>query len=334
MRIIGAVDIGGTKIAVGAATEDGRIISRVECPTHPSLGFEPAMDRTKSMLHEVAAHVGGDFVGIGVACPGPLDPLSGVIGEVGTLIGWQGANLIAALETEFNVQVSVENDADAAALAESKCGAGKGSSHLIYVTVSTGIGAGVILGGNLYRGVRAAHPEIGHQIIDASSGSRCYCKANGCWESLASGEALMTWMQEQDPVPVPRTTEEICFLAEQGEPLAQRAMDREGHYLGLGLANLITVFAPDTIVLGGGVMKSSNLFLPRALNTIREMCTQVPVENTTIALAALGIDTGLAGAAQAWLSKNAGSQRNGIRTETTNQSVSPEVSDLSGRTQP
>jgi glucokinase len=305
VRIVGAVDIGGTKIAVGAATEDGAIICRAECPTQPELGFASALHRVKSMLHEVATRAEGELVGIGVACPGPLNPLSGVIGDVGTLPGWQGGNLIAELEAEFHVQIAVENDADAAALAESKCGAGKGSSHLIYVTVSTGIGAGILLDGNLYRGARGAHPELGHQIIDASSGSRCYCKASGCWESLASGVAIATWMQEQQPAPIPRTTEDICRLAEEGDPLALKAMDREGYYLGLGLANLITLFTPDTIVLGGGVMKSSRLFLPRALKTIYEVCTQVPVEDTTVTLAAIGSDAGLAGAAQAWLAKSA-----------------------------
>ena len=305
MRIIGAVDIGGTKIAVGAAAEDGTIICRAECPTQPEFGFEAAMHRTKSMLHDVAARTHAEFKGIGVACPGPLDPASGMIGEVGTLSGWQGGNLITELEREFGVQTAVENDADAATLAEAKCGAGKGGSHLIYVTVSTGIGAGILIGGDLYRGSRGTHPEIGHQIIAASSGSRCYCKATGCWESLASGAAIAAWMQEQQPAKQPRTAAEICLLAEEGDPMALKAMDREGYYLGLGLSNLITLFAPDTIVLGGGVMRSSHLFLPRAIETIRELCTQVPVENTTITVTALGPDAGLAGAAQAWLSRYA-----------------------------
>jgi glucokinase len=302
VKSIGAVDIGGTKIAVGVATEDGKIICRVECPTQPEDGFAAAMDRIKGMLHEVASRTGSDFKGIGIACPGPLDPSSGVIGEVGTLAGWQGGNLILPLEREFGVRVVIENDADAATLAEAKCGAGKGSSHLIYVTVSTGIGAGLLIDGHLYRGHRSAHPEIGHQIIDASSGSRCYCNATGCWESLASGEAIATWVQEQQPSSIPRTASEICHLAEQGDLLALRAMEREGYYLGLGLANLITIFAPDKIILGGGVMNSSHLFLPHALNTIRRVCTQVPVDDTTVTIAALGADTGLAGAAQAWLS--------------------------------
>ena len=299
-KIIGAVDIGGTKIAAGAVTKEGVIITRRECATAPEEGFGLAMQRTKGMLREVAARAGAEFEGIGVACPGPLDPYTGIVGDVGTLPGWQGRNLVAELEPEFGVPVAVENDADAAALGEVNWGAAKGSEHFIYITVSTGIDGGIILSGELYRGAHGAHPELGHQVIDAS-GPLCYCKARGCWESLASGSAMVSWMREQQPTAPELTAEQICALAEQGAPLARRSGEREGYYLGLGLTNLITLFTPDTIALGGGVMKSSHLFLDRAQEVIREVCTQVPAAKTQITLASLGSDTGLAGAAQAWL---------------------------------
>jgi glucokinase len=299
-KIIGAVDIGGTKIAAGAVTKEGTIITRLECATAPEEGFGLAMQRTKGMLREAAARAGAEFEGIGVACPGPLNPYTGMLGDVGTLPGWQGRNLVAELEPEFGVPVAVENDADAAALAEANWGAAKGSERFIYITVSTGIGGGIILSGELYRGAHGAHPELGHQVIDAS-GPRCYCQARGCWESLASGCAMASWMREQQPAAPELTAAQICALAEQGHPLARRSVEREGYYLGLGLANLITLFAPDTIALGGGVMKSSYLFLHRAQEVIREVCTQVPAAKTQITLASLGSDTGLAGAAQAWL---------------------------------
>jgi glucokinase len=258
------------------------------------------MQRTKGMLREAAAQAGAKCEGIGVACPGPLDPFTGIVGDVGTLPGWQGGNLVAELAPEFGVPVAVENDADAVALAEVHWGAAKGSEHFIYITVSTGIGGGIILSGKLYRGAHGAHPELGHQVIDAS-GPLCYCRAHGCWESLASGSAMASWVREQQPAAPELTAAQICALAEQGEPLARRSVEREGYYLGLGLANLITLFAPETIALGGGVMKSHHLFLRRALEVIREVCTQVPDAKTQITLASLGADTGLAGAAQAWL---------------------------------
>ncbi len=298
--MIGAVDIGGTKISVGAVTQEGRVITRLEFATAPHEGFAPAMHRVQAMLRDAAARAGSAFTGIGVACPGPLDPRTGIVGDVGTLPGWQGCNLMEGIESAFGVPVAVENDADAAALGEAVWGAGKGSEHFIYITVSTGIGGGIILSGKLYRGAHGAHPEVGHQVIDAS-GPLCYCQARGCWESLASGSAMAAWMRERQPDAPGLTAEQICVLAQQGHPLARRCVEREGHYLGLGLANLITMFAPDTVALGGGVMKSSHLFLDRAQGVIREVCTQVPDAKTQIALASLGQEIGLAGAAQAWL---------------------------------
>jgi glucokinase len=299
-KILGAVDVGGTKIAVGAVTGAGVIVARRECPTVSEEGFSRAMERTKAMLREAAASAGGGFAGIGVACPGPLDPFTGLVGDVGTLPGWQGHNLVAELQPEFGVPVAVENDADAAALAEANWGAADGSERFIYITVSTGIGGGIILSHKLYRGAHGAHPELGHQVIDPS-GPLCYCRARGCWESLASGSAMAAWVRDQQPAAPELTAGQICALAAQGDPLARRSVEREGYYLGLGLANLITLFAPDTIALGGGVMSSSHLFLDRAREVIREVCTQVPDAKTRITLASLGVDTGLAGAAQAWL---------------------------------
>ena len=300
MQIIGAVDIGGTKIAAGAVTEDGKILERLERPTLPREGFPAAMQRTKEMLREASQRVGAPFAGIGIASPGPLDPYTGIIGDVGTLPGWLNCNLIEALQPEFGVNVVVENDADAAALGELNWGAAKGSSRFIYVTISTGIGAGMIFSGQLYRGVDAAHPEIGHMLLD-DSGPQCYCNARGCWECLASGPAMTEWMRQQRPDHAELTAGQICDLARAGDELALRAVDREGYYIGLGLADLITIFTPDTIAMGGGVMKSADLFLDRARKVIRHICTQVPVEKTVLTMASLGQDTGLAGAAVAWI---------------------------------
>jgi len=299
MRLIGAVDIGGTKIAVGAVRDDGTVAHRSECPTEPELGFADAMKRVRRMLHGAVAAAGA-LDGIGIACPSPLDPFTGVIGDVGTLPAWQGGNLTQELEAEFGVAVAVENDADAAVLAEAIWGAGRGASNVIYITVSTGIGGGLILGGQLYRGAGGSHPELGHQVIDPS-GPLCYCTARGCWESLASGTAMAAWMCETSSGAKALSAAVICEHARRGDQLALRAVKREGYYLGLGLANLVTLFAPDVIALGGGVMKSGSLFLEDAVRVVHELCTQVPVEKTRIVVSSLGDETGLLGAAQAWL---------------------------------
>jgi glucokinase len=302
MRRIGAVDIGGTKIAVGIVRDDGQILHRSEVPTDARRGFQDAIQRIREMLRQAIERC-GTIDGVGVGCPGPLDPFTGVIGDVGTLPGWNGCDLTEALGAHFGVSVVVENDADAATLAEYAWGATRTRGTLIYVTISTGIGGGIVQSGRLYRGVRGAHPELGHQLIDPS-GPLCYCTISGCWESLASGSAMSACFHQTNPERGSLTAAEICTLAQQGDPLALRAVKREAHYLSLGLANLVTLFAPEVICLGGGVMRSSELFLGDVRAMVRSLCTQVPVEYTTVTLSALGADIGLLGAAQSWLLRN------------------------------
>jgi glucokinase len=301
-KLLGAVDIGGTKIAVGAVREDGTILDRAEFPTEAEKGFDYAIRRIADMLRAISdgCH---QLEGVGVACPGPLNPFTGIIGEVGTLPGWQGGNLVAGLQADLGLPVVVENDADAATLGEVRWGVAPTSGTFLYVTISTGIGSGMLLGGQLYRGVDGAHPEIGHHVLD-DSGPPCYCGARGCWESLASGPAMSSWMSERRPGMPAVTAGEICDWARRGDPLALKAVEREGYYLGLGLANVITMFAPDRIALGGGVMKSSSLLLDTARAVIRKICTQVPAEKTQLSIASVGEDAGLLGAAQGWILRN------------------------------
>ena len=302
--MIGAVDIGGTKIAVGMVDESGRVLARAECPTAPERGLVDGLGRIMTMLREIAARAGVKLRGIGVGCTGPVDPLSGTIGDVEFLPGWEGANLTGELSRTFNVPAAIENDADAAALGETAWGAGRGAPRFIYVTVGTGIGGGLVFDGQLYRGVDGAHPEIGHHVIDPS-GPACFCGARGCWESLASGPAMVRWTRENGPAgirdPEILDARSICAAAERGEPLAQAAVAREGQDLGLGLANLVTLFVPDVIALGGGLMRSRHLFWEPILGTIRSTCGLVPSEKVRLVPAALGPDAALIGAARVWL---------------------------------
>lgn len=192
------------------------------------------------------------------------------------------------------MRVALENNGNAAALAEAGWGAGPNRSRLIYVTVGTGIGGGIILDGKLYRGVDGAHPEVGHQVIDLA-GPPCSCGFRGCWESLAAGPAMVTWLESHAPADYPHrqgiTGKRICELARQGDSLALQAVEHEAYYLGLGLANLINLFTPDAIVLSGGVMKSAPLFTDRIRAVIRSGCRFVPAEKTELMLASLGGDT-------------------------------------------
>jgi glucokinase len=300
--MIGAVDIGGTKIAVGVVDDCGRVLARAETPTDAH-DYSNGLAAIVRMLGETARVAGTSVSGIGIGATGPVDPISGEFGDVDFLPGWRHKNLVRDLEQNFSVRVAMENDGDAAALAEAGWGAGRNRTRLIYVTVGTGIGGGIILDGKLYRGVDGAHPEVGHHVVDPS-GPECSCGFRGCWESLAAGPAMVAWMEKHAPSGYLHrqgiTAKRICELAQQGDELAQQAVEHEGYYLGLGLANLISLFAPDAIVLSGSVMKSASLLMDRIREVIRSGCRFVPADKTELTLASLGDDTNLIGAARVW----------------------------------
>ena len=292
--MIGAVDIGGTKIAVGMINCEGKVLARRECLTDADRGYPDALRRIIEMLRATAQTANMQISGIGIGSTGPVYPLTGEIGDVNFFPHWKGEHPVRDLSQSFQVRVAMENDADAAALGEASWGAGHSKSKLIYVTVGTGIGTEIILDGQVYRGVDQSHPEIGHHVIDPS-GPPCLCGFRGCWESLAAGPAMVAWVERNAPPSYPHvadlTAKKICELAEQGDSWAMRAGEHESRYLGLGLANLVTMFVPDVIVLGGSVMKSASLFLEKIRKMIGTSCRFVPYEKTELALASLGEDS-------------------------------------------
>jgi len=299
--VIGAVDIGGTKIAVGLVDDHGTVLAKLESRTAGERGYADGLARITSMLREAARKAGVEISGIGIGSTGWVFPFTGEFGDVDFLPLWKGCNPVADLARAFGVRVALENDGDASALGEAGWGAGRGKRRLIYVTVGTGIGGGIILDGQLYRGVHRSHPEVGHHVIDAS-GPACTCGFRGCWEALATGPAMTAWYKSNaDEDGAGRKelgAKEIFQLASEGDALARRAVERETHYLGLGLANLIGLFVPDMIVLGGSVMKS--LQLEDLRGVIAKGCRFVPWEKTELALASLGEDANLIGAARVW----------------------------------
>ncbi len=294
--MVGAVDIGGTKIAVGLVDATGRVVTRQELPSGADQTFDDAMSVTIAALTAQLSATGAQLDGIGIGCTGPVDPLTGALGNTNTLPLWRGRNLVEHLSAHFGVSTAVENDADAVALGEAFCGAGKGKDSVICITIGTGIGGGMMLRGQVYRGAQGNHPELGHQILDPM-GPLCTCGQRGCWESLASGPAMASWMQEQGGQAL--NAKEVCRLAEQGDPLALRAVQREARYLATGIANIITCFLPDMVLLGGSVMKSPHLFLPQIRSAVGH-CQIVPSHLCEIALVSLGDTAGLIGAAQVW----------------------------------
>lgn len=298
--MVGAIDIGGTKIAVGMVDDSGKVLSKLESPTNAETGYSNGLARIATMLRETAQVASVEISGIGIGSTGMVYGTIGTFGDADFLPGWKGYNPVEDLTRIFGVSAALENDGDASALGEAAWGAGKGKSRLIYVTVGTGIGGGIILDGHLYRGADMSHPEVGHHVVDPS-GPVCSCGFRGCWEVLATGPAMAAWFNNQSSGDHKTlSAKEICQLAQEGSELALRAVEREAYYLGLGLANLINLFVPDMIVLGGSVMKSAVLLLDPIRKVIAQGCRFVPAEKTEIALASLGEDANLIGAARVW----------------------------------
>jgi glucokinase len=269
-------------------------------PTQGERGYADGLARITGMLREVARQADAEISGIGIGSTGWVYPFTGEFGDVDFLPAWKGCNPVKDLERAFGVCAALENDGDAAALGEAGWGAGRGKRRLIYVTVGTGIGGGIVLDGELYRGVDRSHPEVGHHVIDAS-GPECTCGFRGCWEALATGPAMAAWYKSNAGTAGADEefgAKEIFQLAQQGDACACRAVEREIFYLGLGLANLTGLFVPEMIVLGGSVMKSVRLEDLRGV--IAQGCRFVPWEKTALALASLGEDANLIGAARVW----------------------------------
>jgi glucokinase len=295
---LGAIDIGGTKIAVGLVTESGHLQDSVFLPTLPEQPYSAALGDVTTALENLIQTNKATPRGIGIGVTGRITPTSGMIQTNQFLPNWSARYVGQDLSAHFGITTAIENDADSAALAEYRWGVGAGAERLIYVTISTGIGGGIILNRKLYRGVDDSHPEIGHHGIDPN-GPLCFCGTNGCWERMASSTALTSWARENGGE-ADWDARTICNLAETGNSVARLAVAREAHYLGIGLANLITIFSPDYIILGGGLMQRWELFRENVEATIRRHCGLVPWQKTHLTISQLQ-HTGLLGAAAVWI---------------------------------
>lgn len=273
---------------------EGDPIWQVEVATRPQRGAADACREMADLLRQGQRETGASLVAAGIGCTGPVDPVAGLIGDVELLPGWKGYPLAAEIAAGIGAPVRLENDADAAALAELRFGAGRGSERFLFVSIGTGIGGGIILDGGIYRGHNGAHPEFGHHTIAGEP--RCYCGASGCWESLASGPAVARWYNQQREGAEACDAREIFARAGAGEELALRTVERFTQYLAVGLGNLLTLFAPDTIAVGGGVMASAGDCLERAAQAAPLRARLIPT-GCRIVPAALANRAGLIGAA-------------------------------------
>lgn len=245
------IDLGGTELRAAAVDDAGRVLRHAHLPTAARAGPDAVISQMAALVDDVSS--GLDPVGIGIGSPGPLDAAAGTVIHAPMLDGWRDVPLARLTTLRLGLPTRIENDANVAALAEWRFGAGQGLSHMVYVTVSTGIGGGIIIDGRLLHGNRGMAGEIGHMTITEQP-IPCACGGFGCWEALASGSALGRRATEAAlGSEGPMTAREVAKRAEAGDEQAQRLLQEEARYLGIGFANLLHLYAPEMIVVGGGL---------------------------------------------------------------------------------
>ncbi len=307
---LGGIDLGGTKILSLVASNKGETLGQDRRPTRAREGPQVVIAGMVDSLRTAAAKAGldvGRLAGVGVVSPGPLDYASGVIEDSPNLPGWRGVPLADEMCAALGVPVFVDNDANAAGLGECVFGAGRGYRHVIYVTVSTGIGGGIVVDGQVYRGTSGAAGEVGHQVVE-DGGPLCSCGRRGCLEELASGTAIAHRARElvaegkgariaalagQNEPPTARAVHQA---AREGDPEARRIIEEAGHYLGVGLANLVNIFNPELIIIGGGLTKMGRMLLDPARQVVRREPFAQARRDVRIVRAALGDRVGALGA--------------------------------------
>lgn len=300
-RPVIGIDLGGTKIRAIVTAHDGEILGEDIRPTDAEDGQDAVIGRLVASARAAVAASGRPFeqmVAVGVTAPGTVDFDEGILHQPPNLPGWDAVPLGRLVRERLGRPVFLENDANAAAYGEWRYGAGKGLRHLIYLTVSTGIGGGLILNGALYRGADGAAGELGHMTVDVQ-GPPHNCGMVGCLEVMASGTAIARLAAEavaagRSPALArlaagveELTAAEVDVAAEAGDEAAREILARAARYLGVGLANYINIFNPEAIVVGGGVTNIGERLLRPAFALAKARAFRLPAERVLLAHAAL-----------------------------------------------
>ena len=294
------VDLGGTKMAVSLwAEEPGKDPVRLGGTRWQSLdgGPAPNLDRmvgeAKRLLDDATRGGAGKLAAVGISGGGPLDPVKGVILSIPNLSGWIDVPVAAILSERLGAPARIENDANACAVAEWLYGAGRGARNLAFLTCSTGIGAGLVLDGSLYRGSGFLAGEVGHQVI-VPDGLPCGCGNRGCLEAYACGAGMarrLEALRTADPG-LPATAREVVERARGGDPFSRAFLGETAEYLALGLTNLVFMLNPDRIVLGTIAVGAGELLLGPLRGALARRVWPPLLRGLDVVPAALGAELG------------------------------------------
>lgn len=291
------VDIGGTKIAVAVVEQSGKITSKTAFAMDLSKSPEGVMDEIIQVIQKAIQGQAGkeaDLLGIGVGVPGPLDTRTGVVHSPPNLPSWIDVPVKEMLAAVFAVPVLIENDANAAALAEKWVGAGKDSLNFTYLTISTGIGAGIVANGRLLSGSRGNAGEIGHTVMDPSYGL-CSCGQIGCLDLIASGRAIAK--NGSEIIGQKLTTKAVFELYGYGYEELDRYIDHVFWALGAASVSLVNMLDPEKIIVGGGVSQMGNLLYQHMERYIQTHALNPAGRRTKVVPAELSEHAGVIGAA-------------------------------------
>lgn len=307
-----SIDLGGTKILSAVIDTTGTMLARDHSVTPAAHGQEAVIEAIRASVERAVGQARVDLAkmrAVGIGAPGPSNPEKGILFTSPNLPGWRNVPIRDIVESLFHKRTFLINDANAAALAEHRFGAGRNTRNMIYITVSTGIGGGVIIDDRLMTGSIGTAAELGHMTIN-DTGPRCNCGNTGCWETLASGTALAREARNRIKEGAPSLilelaqgdTEKISArtvqeAAEQEDELARELIARTGYYLGVGLANLLNIFNPEMIVIGGGVSNIGKRLLDPALATAQKRAYAAAYEAVRFTSPILGRNSGVMGAA-------------------------------------
>jgi glucokinase len=300
------IDLGGTQVRV-ALVDGGAVVRRAAAKTDVQGGPAAVLEQFDRLISEICADEERKvLLGVGISSPGPLDTETGTVLHIPTLPRWEGFPLRDTLAARLDLPVALENDGIAAAFGEWRFGAGQGLRHLVYVTVSTGIGGGVVVDGHLLHGRRGMAGHVGHFRM-APDGPTCACGATGCFEAFASGTALGRRAREaaeRSPsgflgLLAAETRIEARHVEEgarKGDATCLALLREEAAYLGQGFTGLIHLYSPELVIMGGGVSHAFDLLEAEIHSIIRRDAIH-PFRDVRVVRAALGDNSGLIGAA-------------------------------------
>jgi glucokinase len=288
-----AADIGATSMRAGLVDDAGKILARRRTATLPERGLPDAVERLADLLEELRDGAASAPGAVGISTAGPVDPATGIYRHPPNLPGWDGLTMQPILAGLLGLPVVVGHDATLAAIAECQFGHRRGARDLIYLTVSTGIGAGIVAGGRPVTGSSGGAGEAGHLIVNPG-GARCAAGCPGCLEGAASGSAIARAARDAG---LPCADAAEVFAAADREPEAERiVLDAMGH-LASGVAGLLAVFDPEALILGGGVTEGLRPRWDALVTMMRERALPRYADGLPVEITTLGDDASLLGAA-------------------------------------